>query len=329
MTHRVITQDHLDGIFVAHNKLVITHAKTHADCLKAIVGVVGRVIRTRSKLFNCRGKRAFCRSYETKVGKEIRECLRYDTREIDRYFPKHRFHPFYMIFKRYFGKHYGDIGWQNQEYVDELNAAVDKVRAWARGEGFARRLDNMRRTERKSWSKVRRMLREQRQKYSKSLSIRLDLGYVSKHANGSFQALDISYKEAVEHRAQLVDYICDGPFKEVLTGYVWKMEYGLEKGFHLHLGLLMNGQKVCKDITIAAKVGKHWVDVITGGRGGCFNCNQKKEAYERCALGNIARDDDETWMYVDEAYRYLTKEDLFIRMKVPPKARAFGVGGIY
>ena len=329
MKNRVTTQDHLEAIFVDHNKLAVTHAKTYADCQKAIVHAMGGVIRSRKKLFSRRGNRAFCWSYETKVGKDLRSCMQYDIREIERHFPKHRFHPLYVLYKRYFARFYGWVGWPDSETVEDLNKAVDKVRAWARSKGFKRRLDNMRRTERANWSQVRKLLRAHRAAKSKSLSIRLDVGYVSTHANGSFHALDVTYAEAVGHRAQLLSFLRYGPFKKVLTGYVWKMEYGLEKGFHIHIAVLMDGQKVCKDITIAAAIGEHWKKVITAGRGGYFSCNQKKEAYERCGLGNLARDDDEKWLYLEESLRYLTKEDLFIRMNAPPKARTFGVGGVY
>lgn len=326
---RAITQDDLDGIWDVNNKLYITHARTHVASLKSIVDLMGRVIRSRSPLYWEATGWAAHSMEETKLGKLIRSSLSIDLKELERHFPKHRFHPFFVIYKRYFSKFYGRWDWRDRSLVHQLNAAVEKVRAWGRGRGIKRRLDNMRRTERANWRQARKLLGAQRLAYSKTLAIRLDLGYVSTHSNGSFRSAGVTYAEAAGHRAQFLDYLRDGSFKDVRTGYVWKMEYGMEKGFHLHIALLMDGQKVCKDISIATALGEHWKTVITGGKGGYFNCNQKKEAYKRCGLGNLSRHDDVMWEDLEEAVRYLTKQDLFIRLKVPPKARTFGVGGVY
>lgn len=43
------------------------------------------------------------------------------------------------------------------------------------------------------------------------------------------------------------------------VGYVWKLEYGIDKGFHYHM--------MIQDINIAKMIGEYWAAVITHYRG--------------------------------------------------------------
>lgn len=108
-----------------------------------------------------------------------------------------------------------------------------------------------------------------------------------------------------------------------LVGYIWKIEYGSDKGVHYHLMLFFNGNRVQKDYYYADELGKLWLD-ITGGLGTYFNCSaDKNKRYgDNNCLQVTHREDDRTNLY--QAARYLTKFDGFEHI-----AREFSSGRVF
>jgi hypothetical protein len=75
-------------------------------------------------------------------------------------------------------------------------------------------------------------------------------------------------------------------FDEML-GYVFKIEYGMEKKLHVHALLFFNGHKHKSDVYLAQQIGEYWKTVITLGRGCYWNCNQGKGTYKHLGIGDI------------------------------------------
>ncbi|WP_204316489.1 hypothetical protein, partial [Stenotrophomonas maltophilia] len=77
---------------------------------------------------------------------------------IDEHFPAHRHSPLFTLFKRFLGPFIllGGKAWP--EEVPRLNAAVAKIRAFARGGALGRRLDNLKRAERENAKSCKRLL---------------------------------------------------------------------------------------------------------------------------------------------------------------------------
>jgi hypothetical protein len=100
------------------------------------------------------------------------------------------------------------------------------------------------------------------------------------------------------------------------VGYAWKMEYGLDKGFHFHILFFFDGSQVHKDIIIARMIGEHWEKDITGGKGLYYNCNAFKADYEEnLGIGMINHFDTELREnLINEAAVYLIKTDLYSRV---------------
>ncbi|CCH14268.1 hypothetical protein SMD_3755 [Stenotrophomonas maltophilia D457] len=103
----------------------------------------------------------------------------------------------------------------------------------------------------------------------------------------------------------------------------------MEKGGHFHMAIFFNGQELAKDITIADALGHYWKNTVTGGNGMYFSCNKNKEAYERCGIGMVPRNDDMAWANVEDAMFYLTKQDYYLRFRPAKGIRTFGSGGPY
>lgn len=157
---------------------------------------------------------------------------------------------------------------------------------------------------------------------SKLLPVRLDLGYKSNQTIAIHYAewchlSDLNYSpHAYLTREQIIDYWNTflnrlkwnhSTLLKDLVGYIWKIEYGQDKGVHYHVMLLFNGNKVCKDYYYANEVGQLWL-ATTNGLGVYFNCSADKQQYgDRNCLKVTHRHDNRENLYY--ASRYFAKVD--------------------
>lgn len=300
-----------------------------AKDIKRIVETTARIAKSKEPLFTfvAMGSRKTCRA--TNLGKDFLVCLKSDIKHMSKLYPRHRHSPFFVIFKRYTSSLRDWERSLNWESLNRLNAAVAKMRALANGTAVSKRLDGLYRSERENARSLSTILKELPEIYSKVLVIRIDLEYLSVYCPGGYQGSEVSLDEAKKHRELFLSYLRKGPFRRHLAGYVWKWEWGFEKGSHHHLAIFFDGQRVREDITIAQALGRHWRDVITSGRGMAHICNLNKESYPECYLGLVHRSDEKKWAVLREKMRYLTKVDLYMRFVAPGKGRTFGKGGAY
>lgn len=106
-----------------------------------------------------------------------------------------------------------------------------------------------------------------------------------------------------------------------LRGYIAKIEYGLGKGFHMHVIFLFDTEHKngIRHVHHAKLIGKYWVKAITKGRGEYWNCNAKAKEFDAKGILGIgpihvsdkAKRDNLSFRVVD----YLCKMDQFIRPK--------------
>lgn len=298
--------------------------------VKDVVETTAKVLRSKEVPFEVDQVRGRPVVRATKLGKAFFRCAKVDTGEIARQFPRHRFSPFYLAFDKYC-----EGLWCGEDKIDPymaeaLNDAIANIRAYGKVGGLRKQLDNLRRSERSNARNGRELLAKLRQSCSKVLAIRLDAGYYSEFASAdAFQGQAITFDEAQAHRDEFLSYLRTGPLSEHLVGYMWKMEFGIEKGYHFHMAIFFNGQKLSSDIRIASILGNHWKTEVTRGKGMYFNCNQKKESYVDRCIGMLTRGDDSMWAALGEHVRYMTKVDHYIRFQAPRKCRTFGIGGPY
>ena len=110
-------------------------------------------------------------------------------------------------------------------------------------------------------------------------------------------------------------------------GYIWKLEWGPDKGYHFHLIFFYKGREVWKDAYWAGLIGEYWKDRITEGRGIYFNCNASKDKYHRLGIGMIDRKDlAKRKILLDDVVGYFTKTDQFLRAVRLGKGDCFGKG---
>lgn len=159
--------------------------------------------------------------------------------------------------------------------------------------------------------------------YSRLLMIRIDLGY-QQH-----QCTDYAvFRTDMEY---LLRIIPSNPVFKDLAGYIWKLEHGNDKGYHVHLLLCYDSAKRWSDYTIAKQIGELWQNEITLGRGLYFNCNapEQKDNYANCYLGVVHRSEQPkiNWM-VAQGVKYLVKTDEYLRLTKPDNRRILGRGVI-
>lgn len=83
-----------------------------------------------------------------------------------------------------------------------------------------------------------------------------------------------------------------------VRGYVRRVEFGVEKGWHAHLLLFIDADHLISDYTAAQTLGTNWINVVQRAQRGIqaqdqtqdvgvyYNCNAKKSQYgDRLALG--------------------------------------------
>lgn len=160
---------------------------------------------------------------------------------------------------------------------------------------------------------------KQFEQHAKLLPVRVDLGYKSNETVTNMVEYPLNYhlphdyltKEDILNNWEILLNKLRWNHRSLLkelVGYIWKIEYGEDKGIHYHLMLFFNGNRVQKDYYYADELGKLWLD-ITGGFGTYFNCSADKDNRygDRNCLQVTHRNDDRNNLY--NAASYLTKQD--------------------
>lgn len=204
---------------------------------------------------------------------------------------------------------------------DSFNALVETVRRdWVQ-QGHKERF---RRRVRESY----RLCREYQgyvgawfNKLATLIVMRVDLSYEKKYWH------DIKLNDVVADLDHLcANFRCNKIFRG-LRGYIAKIEYGLGKGFHIHMIFLFDTEdkQARNHVFHTQKIGEYWVQTLTKGRGDYWNCNAKAPEYEalgRRGIGPIHVSNLELRSNLSEfVVGYLCKTGQFIRPKLGQQTR--------
>lgn len=107
-----------------------------------------------------------------------------------------------------------------------------------------------------------------------------------------------------------------------LMGYAWKLEYGVNRGYHYHMLFFFDGSMHQSDIKIGMHIGKMWEEV-TKQEGNFYNCNANKHTYDVCGIGTLNHGDPSVRERFERVVGYLTKADYHCRLRLPGKQRSF------
>lgn len=222
------------------------------------------------------------------------------------------------------------------ECFDGLNRFVSAVRERISSSAFKREMSAHLRAANKNYSELLKYIDALFARHSRLLVLRVDFSYRKGEFNiedfseprNRLNILHLVSAEIVKHRIELISYLKNKCPELGLKGYVWKLEYGREKGHHYHMMFFLDGAKVRQDIVIAKRIGEYWNNVVTQGKGLYYNCNGDKNKYKYCGVGMLSYSDAEALHNLKRAAVYLTKVDRYISACMPGNKRTFGKGGV-
>lgn len=143
--------------------------------------------------------------------------------------------------------------------------------------------------------------------------VRAELGYQKAELQRSMSTLKGDFDAFFRSKRSLQDIY------EGLVGHVVKFEYGVDRGPHIHLLLIFDGNKrqSCAKF-FSQKIGEHW-EKSTEGRGNYRNGHLHDEEYERrgtLGIGLIHADDQKKREnFCNYVLAYLCKADSFAHPK--------------
>ncbi|KAF3461270.1 inovirus Gp2 family protein [Ralstonia solanacearum] len=110
-----------------------------------------------------------------------------------------------------------------------------------------------------------------------------------------------------------------------LVGYVGRIEYSRDGGYHLHICFAFNGAEVQDDVGYSLKIARYWSEEITEGRGYAFSCNLKaaKGGYRNIGIGMINHYETEKRRHLWTAVSYFAKATQLVRVKHSGKQQMF------
>lgn len=204
-----------------------------------------------------------------------------------------------------------------------LNNAIELIRTTAKTPEFKTTVERRNTRARRQFLSARGYITNLFDWYARLLILRIDFGY-RKCLDGQ----PVSVEQAKKDWKRLLDNRKGKPtlFK-TMVGYICRVEYGADKGVHLHTTLFLNGANSQNDPYLTHAIGGYWRDVITQGDGLFFNCNRKKRKYFYCGIGMINHHDVVLRENLLRAVAYLAKKDLYLRI-APEHGRVFFRGEI-
>ena len=307
---------------------LITFEADDAREFRKIVDVSGRLLRRHVPLVEVvkEGRRTVHR--KTPLCEELLQLLHGGVLDVaQRLGDQQRLHPYFAAFRDLVSK-YPHIPYFREELPELLKQFVEDLRARCSTPEVRRQVDNAKRVARENTRSALKLLDDARAHYSKILALRFDLEYIVDFAP-TLQPRPLAEELMKNHREAFLKMLREGPYAKHLVGYVWKTEWGLQRGWHHHVLVLLNGQAVCSDICIADDLCSRWKHEITAGAGAYENCNKRKELYRYCGIGMLPRGDDAKWKYLADATAYVTKSDIYAKSLLLKPSQCFGVGGPY
>jgi hypothetical protein len=154
--------------------------------------------------------------------------------------------------------------------------------------------------------------------HARLVVIRLDFSYQ--------QEADVGLDQLERDLKRFYDSTAYVPLFNHMVGHILKIEYGLEKGLHVHGLLFFDGskRKGSSDVYLAKQIGQHWSDTIVGAQGRYWNCHDDKAHYTRLGLlgiGDIHYSDATEIQNLKRIVEYLCKRGQFIKPIDTPKTR--------
>ena len=202
--------------------------------------------------------------------------------------------------------------------ADAINNALGAFLSASNSQSHRKRLNNLQRVEKRNQRSIATYINSLFAQHAKLLFIRLDIGYREVH----YHRLTA---DNITHDLRHYLSVIPRRFKH-LVGYIWKIEYGIDRRFHFHLTFIFNGAEHQQDISLGKTLGEQW-EAVTDGQGNYYNCNSRRVQYQEWGtdgIGMVHYADTDKQALLLNALGYLTKPDEQILAVLPAGRRTFG-----
>ncbi len=219
---------------------------------------------------------------------------------------------FHLIHERYLDSDVGD------ELARGINNALYAFLREFKSQAHRKCLNNLKRVEGRNQHSISTYVNSLFDQHAKLLVIRLDIGY--RKAYYDQLTLDLVTNDLNGYLRRIQNKY------PALVGYIWKLEYGVDRRFHTHITFIFNGAVHQKDISLGIALGDVWED-MTDNNGTYFNCQIRREDYQRRrtdGVGMVHYSDTNKRINLINALNYLTKLDTQILAVLPVGRRTFG-----
>ncbi|WP_429193469.1 YagK/YfjJ domain-containing protein [Aeromonas salmonicida] len=195
-----------------------------------------------------------------------------------------------------------------EEFLEELDTSLHQ-----------KRLRNLKRSEARNSTSVHDYINKLFRLHSKLLVVRVDVHY------GDEIKDTMTIEEAIDDRDAYLRAV-KRRYRNLL-GYVWKLEYGVTRGYHYHMAFIFNGNKVQGDISLGRQLGEGWKSLSREPRT-YYNCNADRDKYEEWGaygIGMVHHDDlEKRHLLLHNALSYLLKFDEALLAEMHERFRSVG-----
>lgn len=219
---------------------------------------------------------------------------------------------------------------QAQAYVTALNRFQSLLNDEMKSAKVRKRLHNRKDRRLKTKEKMVNFVHTLLHVHSKILVVRVDLGImrspeslINNHISSEQWKSEQDSQFIIDSLERLNENARHNRMKHAL-GYIHRIEYGPQKGFHVHAYYFFDGQDHQEDISWGQYIAKQWKQV-TNNQGSVFICNMRKEDYRYCALGKLDYSNVEMLKNLEQSFDYLCKNDQYFHFTTQNRIRGFRI----
>ncbi|MDU7582422.1 inovirus-type Gp2 protein [Aeromonas sp.] len=218
----------------------------------------------------------------------------------------------HLIHERYLDSDVAD------ELARDINNALYAFLREFKSKAHRKCLKNLERVQNRNQRSIATYVNSLFDQHAKLLVIRLDIGYREDYYDQL--TLDLVTNDRNSYLRRIQNKY------PALVGYIWKLEYGVDRRFHAHITFIFNGAVHQQDISLGRTLGDLWED-MTDNNGSYYNCQIRREEYQRWGsdgIGMVHYSDTAKRQNLLNALSYQTKLDTQILAVLPAGRRTFG-----
>ncbi len=160
--------------------------------------------------------------------------------------------------------------------------------------------------------------------HSRLLVLCIDFSYPMDNVTQTGDDIRAKYLTAKNDHERFLTNLESNSLGEHMLGYVWKLEYCPDKGWHYLMLFFFDGSRIHRDQTLEKLIGEYWSN-ITQGKGLYRNCNAFKRKYMTLGIGTINHYDRDLREGLLQTAQYLSKPDHMTKDLVPDNGKTFGI----